>query len=76
MNLNGLQSINPFFLYFAFIWSLVWKGLALWRAAKKNQKNWFVAILVLNTVGVLEIVYLFYFAKERMKLNELAFWKK
>jgi hypothetical protein len=40
------------------MWELVWKGIALWRAAKNHHKVWFVFILILNTVGVLPIVYL------------------
>jgi hypothetical protein len=46
------------------IWSIVWKGLALWRAAKLGQKPWFVALLVINTVGILEILYLYFFSKK------------
>lgn len=49
------------------IWSLVWKGFALWRAAKNESKPWFVALLVINSVGILEIVYLFYFSKKKNK---------
>lgn len=41
------------------IWSLVWKGLALWQAAKKNDKAWYVVLLIVNTVGILEIIYLY-----------------
>lgn len=51
------------------IWSFVWKGFALWHSAKVNEKYWFVAILLLNTVGILEIAYLFYFSKERQDLK-------
>ena len=40
------------------IWSLIWKGLGLWHAALRKQQWWFVAILLLNTFGVLEIIYL------------------
>ncbi|HWB39197.1 MAG TPA: DUF5652 family protein [Candidatus Saccharimonadales bacterium] len=40
------------------IWDLIWRGLALWRAAQKQQKAWYVAILVVNSVGVLPIIYL------------------
>lgn len=47
------------------VWSIIWKGLALWRAARLEQRNWFMAILVLNTVGILEIGYLFIFSKEK-----------
>ena len=41
------------------IWSLVWKGFALWQAAKNGNKAWFIVMLILNTLGILEIVYIF-----------------
>lgn len=47
------------------VWSLAWKGFALWKSAKNNQKKWFIAILILNTLGLLEIIYLFYFCKPK-----------
>ena len=40
------------------IWTIIWKGLALWKSARQGQKIWFVIMLVVNTVGILEIVYL------------------
>lgn len=42
------------------LWSLVWKGLALWRAAQRGEKVWFIVFLVVNTLGILEIIYLFF----------------
>jgi hypothetical protein len=42
------------------LWELVWKGIALWKAARESQKYWFIAILILNTVGILPIVYIFF----------------
>lgn len=47
------------------IWTLVWKGLALWRAAEKKSKPWFIVMLILNTAGILEIIYLFAVAPRR-----------
>ena len=46
------------------IWEITWKGLALWQAARRSQKPWFIAILILNTVGILPIVYLKFYKKE------------
>ncbi|OGZ67959.1 MAG: hypothetical protein A3D44_01575 [Candidatus Staskawiczbacteria bacterium RIFCSPHIGHO2_02_FULL_42_22] len=46
------------------IWGLIWKGIALWRAAKNGQRNWFIAMLVVNTFGILEMAYIFYFNKK------------
>jgi len=49
------------------VWSLVWKGLALWKSSKKNQPIWFIILLVVNTVGILEILYIFIFSKMNFK---------
>jgi hypothetical protein len=46
-----------------FAWVLAWKGLALWKAAQKGQKWWFVAFLLVNTLGILEILYLYIFSQ-------------
>ncbi len=48
-------------------WSLAWKGVALWFAARNHQKKWFVVILILNTVGILEIVYLLWFRRDKQE---------
>lgn len=47
------------------IWSLIWKGIALWRAGRNSQKYWFIALLIVNTIGILEIIYLKFFQKDR-----------
>ena len=36
----------------------VLKGFALWRAARNNSPAWFVVLLVVYTLGLLEILYL------------------
>ena len=54
------------------VWSLFWKGLALWHSGRKGQAWWFVIMLVLNTVGILEIIYLF----AVLKLNFSDLFKK
>lgn len=51
------------------LWSVIWKGLGLWHSAKRGETWWFIAILVFNTAGILEIIYLFAFAK--VKVSEL-----
>lgn len=45
------------------IWELIIKGFALWRAARNGHKGWFVFILILNTVGILPLVYIIWFSK-------------
>ena len=57
------------------VWTLFWKGYGLWTAVKNNHKGWFVAILVFNTCGLLEIIYLFAIAKKKMSDVKRVFLK-
>jgi hypothetical protein len=57
---------HPAVLFAAILWTLLWKGLALWRAARNGQKAWYIALLLINTLGILEIVYILYFSQKRM----------
>ncbi|PCH91899.1 hypothetical protein COB80_01250 [Candidatus Kaiserbacteria bacterium] len=45
------------------LWTLPWKGWALWLAARRGEKWWFIALLVLNTLAILDIIYIFVVAK-------------
>lgn len=47
------------------IWSAVWKGIALWISARNGSKPWFIVLLVVNTIGILEILYIFFFSKKK-----------
>ncbi len=61
---------NPFdilgnILFFPIIVAiLILKGVALWKAAKQDQKEWFIALLILQTFGILELVYLLIYQKD------------
>ena len=55
---------NSFLLLFLLIWSLVWKGLALWKSARLSHKWWFIIILIANTLGILEIIYIYFVANK------------
>jgi hypothetical protein len=41
------------------IWSAVWKAMAMWRAARNGHSGWYIVLLLLNTVGILDIIYYF-----------------
>jgi hypothetical protein len=47
------------------IWTIFWKGLALWHSARRGDTVWFVVMLMLNSLGILEIIYLFAIAKRK-----------
>ena len=46
------------------LWTLPWKGVALWKAVRHKHKWWFVILLVVNTFAILEIIYIFFVAKK------------
>lgn len=47
------------------IFDLALRGYALYKAAKNNQPVWFVALLLVNSVGILPIIYLLFFAPKQ-----------
>lgn len=47
----------------AIAWTLPWKGVALWKSAKKGHVAWFIVLLIINTLAILEILYIFWFSK-------------
>ena len=57
------------------LWTIPWKIYALWTAVKHNHKKWFVALVILNTLSVLEIFYIFYIAKKSLADVKRAFMK-
>ena len=46
------------------LWSLVWKGLSLWKSARHGHTVWFVVLLLVNTIGILDILYIYVFSKK------------
>ncbi len=56
-------SLNILILILA-LWTIPWKIYAVWIACKSNHKKWFVALLLLNTVAILEIIYIFKIANK------------
>ncbi|MEK7658663.1 MAG: DUF5652 family protein [Patescibacteria group bacterium] len=66
VNIIGITTFSILIVVLA-VWSLVWKGIALWKAARNSDKIWYIALLVVNTVGILEILYIFVFSKKGRK---------
>ena len=52
-------------------WTLPWKAAALWRSARRGHIGWFLTILLLNTLGILDILYIFVFGKMLDKKKQL-----
>ena len=72
MDYNELSKLFPsrfsvaMFIVLA-VWSLIWKGIALWKAAHKESRSWYIALLVLNTAGILDILYIYFFSERAEK---------
>lgn len=58
-------------LIVSMIWSLIWKGWALWLAARRKEKVWFIILLIVNSIGILEIIYIFAIAKQKDSKKQL-----
>lgn len=49
------------------LWSVAWKGWALWKASKNDSIAWFIVLLLVNTLGILDILYIFVFSNKSGK---------
>jgi len=69
---NILETINsnPYLAVAFSTWIVVWKGLALWRTARRQDKLWYVILLILNTAGIAEIIYLIV-TRDKNKSNKV-----
>ena len=61
---------NLWILILLILWSIPWKGWALWKAARLNDKGWFIALLVINTLAMLEILFIFIFSKRKKLVSQ------
>jgi methionyl-tRNA synthetase len=64
MNTIAIPGVSPLVLVLLVIWTIPWKGVALWKASRLSHKWWFVVLLIVNTVGILEIIYIFLIARK------------
>jgi len=69
IELSQLSTGVLMIIVIAVIWSMFWKGTALWHAARKGHNLWFIVLLFVNTLGVLEIIYLL--GVEKVKTEKL-----
>ena len=68
--------VIPWWFYPILAWTLIWKGIAMWYEAKNNQSVWFVVCFVINTAGLLPILYLAFFQKSQNSSKKAVIKKK
>ncbi len=60
----------------ASLWSLIWKAVALYRAGTLRHKGWFTALFFINTLGILEILYVAYFSKTERRMARRTSYRR
>jgi hypothetical protein len=40
------------------IWDALWKLIAMWKAGRNSHLAWFICIALINTLGILPIIYI------------------
>jgi len=63
-------SIPAALLIVLVFWDLIWRGIALWKSARNGHKYWFIALLIINSVGILPIIYIVFFSKPKNKAQK------
>lgn len=61
---------NPALLFALVGWSIALKGFALWKAAHRESKPWFIVLLFINTFGILELVYIFIVTRQKKEIED------
>jgi len=64
-SISDLSTGNIILILVIILWVLPWKIYSLWTASKNNHKTWFVILVIVNTFGILEIIYIFTVAKKK-----------
>ena len=59
---------HQWIIWLAIIWTIPWKAVALWKAARNGHKIWFGFLFIFNTLAILEIIYIFFVSKGRSEL--------
>lgn len=58
-----ILTISPWLIVAVLVWTLPWKGVALWKAAQLSHKKWFIALLIINIFAILDIIYIYFVAR-------------
>ena len=65
-SMDQISLDNPWLIVVLILWVLPWKGYALWVAARINSKVWFVSLFIVNTMGLLDILYIYVFSNKKV----------
>ena len=61
--ISSQLGISIWLLFIILVWEITWKLVAMWKSAKNNSVAWFIVLGVINTIGILPILYIYVFSK-------------
>lgn len=66
------SGFSPLFIVLGVLalFDLILKGFALWRAARMEKMGWFIALLIVNSMGILPLLYLLMTRESYAKLKK------
>jgi hypothetical protein len=65
IHLMAISILKVVVIVLMLCWLLFWKAYSVWTAARNGHKKWFIALIVLNTLSILDIFYVFYVVKKK-----------
>lgn len=69
------ESIKIALLIVIILWTLPWKAVSLWRSARNSDRVWFAVLLVINTLAILDIIYILFFSKRNINEDQESQFK-
>jgi len=63
-----IQHLLPLLIVIA-LFELVMKLIAMWKAGRNNHLAWFIVLGIINTAGILPIIYLLINRKKKSEEN-------
>jgi len=69
-SLETLSGISLILTGILIIWELIWKGFGLWYSARNKNNIWFIFILIINSAGILPIIYFLTHREQIRKLKK------
>ena len=67
--MEKMSWLIPVLMILFLLWSVPLKGVALWKSARLGHKAWFVILLLVQTLGILDLIYIFAVAKKQEELQ-------
>ena len=64
----AMLAVKAFFMPLAIL-DLVLKGFALYKSARRGETYWFIALLIVNSLGILPGIYLLLNRQETTKVS-------